>query len=677
MLVPLEEIAADRVIGGVAVRHHGVYRAAASSSCQKKYSIGVTARPWHFSAMAHDTDLSLAADFPLARREEWLKLVDGVLKGAPFEKRLVSKTYDGLTIAPLYAPDTTSRPLAARPGGAPWQVLQRVDHPDPGVANAEARHDLENGATGLVLVFAGAVGANGYGIASDRASLAKVLDDIRPEAGISIELQLSPESKDAATALAAIIKERGIAPAATDIRFGFDPLGAMATGSAPAGWPAVAPHFAKAVQDLAALGFRGPFAVADGRVVHNAGGSETQELAYVLAVAVSYLRALEAGGMTLDAARQAIFFRLSADADQVLSIAKFRAARKLWARIEEACGLAAGHVFISAETAWRMMTKYDPWVNMLRGTIAVFAAGVGGADAVTVLPCTNALGLPDRFARRVARNTQLILLEESNLARVADPAAGAGGVEELTKLLCSGAWSLFQEIEKAGDIWSALGSGLLQKKVAAVVAAREKAIATRKEPLTGISEFPNIHESPVSVLPVPPVAAKAPGSPLVEPLKPIRIAEPFERLREASDRQLARAGARPKIFLANLGRIAEFNARATFAKNFFEAGGIEAVSNDGFATADGKTDLPALVAAFKASGAKLACLCSSGKVYPVEAAETAKALAGAGAMQVYLAGRPGDLEAALKEAGVKDFIFVGCDALKMLRAVHETIGLHA
>jgi len=421
-------------------------------------------------------------------------------------------------------------------------------------------------------------------------------------------------------------------------------------------------------------GFRGPFAVADGRVVHNAGGSETQELAYVLSVAVSYLRTLVQSGMTLEAARRAIFLRLSADADQIITIAKFRAARKLWARIEEACGLAPEHIFISAETAWRMMTKHDPWVNMLRGTIAVFAAGVGGADAVTVLPCTNALGLPDRFARRIARNTQLILLEESNLARVADPAAGSGGVEELTKQLCSGAWSLFQEIEKTGGIWNALQSGLLQKKVAAVVATRDKAIATRKEPLTGISEFPNIHESPVSVLPVPPAAPKA-GKTAVEPLKPIRLSESFERLRDASDRAFAQAGARPKIFLANLGRIAEFNARATFAKNFFEAGGVEAVSNDGFAGEDGKTDLAALVAAFKASGAKLACLCSSDKVYPVEAVAAAQALAAAGATTIYLAGRAGDLEAALKEAGVKNFIFVGCDALATLGAALELIGL--
>jgi methylmalonyl-CoA mutase len=625
--------------------------------------------------MAQDTDLKLAADFPPARREEWLKLVDGVLKGAPFEKRLVSKTYDGLTIEPLYPPNSGSRPLAARPAGAPWQIMQRVDHPDPAAANAEALHDLENGANGLMLAFAGAVGANGYGISPDQAALTKVLDGVQLDAGISLELQMSPPAKDAAAHLAAILKARGAAPAGVDIRFGFDPIGAMATGWGGAGWPEVAPHFAAAVTDLAAQGFRGPFAVADGRVIHNAGGSETQELAYVLAVAAAYLRALEGAGMSLDAARRAIFLRLAADADQIMSIAKFRAARKLWARVEEACGLSPAPVFISAETAWRMMTRRDPWVNMLRGTIAVFAAGIGGANAVTVLPCTNALGLPDRFARRTARNTQLILLEESNLARVADPAAGSGGVEEMTKQLCAGAWALFQEIEKVGGLWAALQSGLVQTKVAAVVAAREKAIASRKEPVTGVSEFPNIFETPVSVLPVAPVAAAGHGSPLVEPLKPIRLAEPFEKLREASDRALSETGARPKIFLANLGRIADFNARAMFAKNFFEAGGIETVSNDGFAGEDGKTDLAALIAAFKASGAKLACLCSSDKVYPLEATEAAKALAGAGAKSVYLAGRPGEIEAALKDVGVKDFVFLGCDLLAMLSAAQERLGL--
>ncbi len=188
-------------------------------------------------------------------------------------------------------------------------------------------------------------------------------------------------------------------------------------------------------------GFRGPFAVADARVIHNAGGSEAQELAYALATALAYWRALEAGGVSLDDARRMIFFRLSADADQFMTMAKFRALRKLWARMEEAAGLAPKPAFIAAETAWRMMTQRDPYVNMLRVTIAAFAAGLGGANAITVLPFTAALGLPDAFARRVARNTQLVLLEESNLAKVADPAAGSGGIEDLTDQLCRAAWT--------------------------------------------------------------------------------------------------------------------------------------------------------------------------------------------------------------------------------------------
>ncbi len=211
--------------------------------------------------------------------------------------------------------------------------------------------------------------------------------------------------------------------------------------------------------------------------------------------------------MPLDAARGMIYFRLAADADEFLTIAKFRALRKLWARVEDACGLAPKPAYVAAETAWRMMTKRDPYVNMLRTTIAVTAAGVGGADSITVLPHTAALGLPDAFARRVARNTQLILLEESNLAKVADPAAGSGAIEDLTGKLCAAAWAQFQEIEKAGGAWAALERGLVQKNVAAVRAERQKAAARRKDALTGTSDFPNLHEKPAAVLDVAPVAA--------------------------------------------------------------------------------------------------------------------------------------------------------------------------
>jgi methylmalonyl-CoA mutase len=313
------------------------------------------------------------------------------------------------------------------------------------------------------------------------------------------------------------------------------------------------------------------------------------------------------------------------------------------------------------------MTRRDPYVNMLRATIAVFSAGLGGADAIAVLPFTRALGLSDRFARRVARNTQLVLLEEANLAKVADPAAGSGGIEDLTEELCRAAWSLFQEIERAGGVWAALEAGLIQQKVAAVRTQREAAVARRKDVLTGTSEFPDLAEAPVAVLDVPPVAlAPYPAALTFEPMKAIRLAEPFEALRDASDRVLAQTGARPKIFLANLGTLAEFAARATFAKNFFEAGGIEAVSNDGFANQDES------IAAFRASGVKLACLCSSDGVYAREATAVARALTTAGA-HVYLAGRPGKLEAALKEAGVQSFVYVGCDALATLKAIHGIV----
>jgi methylmalonyl-CoA mutase len=360
-----------------------------------------------------------------------------------------------------------------------------------------------------------------------------------------------------------------------------------------------------------------------------------------------------------------IFFRLAADADQFLTIAKFRALRKLWARIETACGLTPEPAFISAETAWRMMTKRDPWVNLLRTTMATFSAGMGGANAISALPFTAALGLPDRFARRLARNLQLILLEESNLAKVTDPAAGSGGIESLTEQLCKAAWSLFQDIESAGGLFDALQAGRFQRKVSEVRAAREAAVAHRKDMLTGATEFPNIDELPVAVLDTPP-AAPTTANATIEPLRPIRLAEPFEQLREASDRLLARDGIRPKIFLANLGKAADFTARATFAKNFFESGGIQAVINDGF-TSPGE-----MAAAFKTSGARLACLCSSDATYARDAAEAARTLASAGAEHIYLAGRP---QEQLKAAGVGTFIYAGGDALATLRAAHGILGL--
>ncbi len=607
------------------------------------------------------TDLALASEFPSATRAQWLKLVDGLLKGVPFDKKLVSKTYDGLKIEPLYQRRAYTHVLTGRAPGAPWQIMARVDHPDPKEANRQALDDLENGANGLVLVCPGAIGAGGFGIDVSADGIAKILDGIYLDVGAPIEFMLTREAKDLPAHVAALVKKRGLDPAACDLRIGFDPIGLMAAGSSvPIPWNEIAPLFARMTRTLSDEGFRGPFAVADARVVHNAGGSEAQELAYALAVAVGYWRALEAGGVALDDARRMIFFRLSADADQFMTMAKFRALRKLWARVEEASGLAPQPAFIAAETAWRMMTQRDPYVNMLRVTIATFAAGLGGANAVTVLPFTAALGLPDGFARRVARNTQLILLEESNLAKVMDPAAGSGGIEAITDALCQTAWSLFQGIEKAGGVAAALLSGLIQEQIADVRTARERAIATRRDPLTGTSEFPHLAENAVKVLQPAPSIPKASSA---NALPCIRLAQPFEALRDASDAMLKNGGVRPKVFLATLGTPADNIARTTFAKNFFEAGGIEAVE---FSNGD-------LAAAFKASGSALACLCSSDEIYAREAEDAARALSAAGAKQVYLAGRPGDLAEALKQAGVQSYVFAGCNVLAELQSAYEAL----
>ncbi|MBI1205062.1 MAG: methylmalonyl-CoA mutase [Rhodopseudomonas sp.] len=611
--------------------------------------------------------LALAAEFPATDATQWRQLVDAALKGADFDKRLVSKTYDGLRIEPLYPRAVGTTAIAAREPAAAWSVMQRADHPDPKAANAQALHDLENGATGLTLVMTGSVGAYGFGLDGSEAAFRQSLDGVWLDA-VPIELDLSTQTKEAGLNLAAVVKSLGVAPAATQIRFGHDPLGLMArAGVMPRPWHETVTLLNSIVDRLASQGFSGPFAVADGRSVHAAGGSEAQELAFVLGNAVAYLRTFEQGGIALDAARKLIFFRLAADADQFVTIAKFRALRKLWARVEQACGLTPQPAFVSAETAWRMMTQRDADVNMLRTTIAVAAAGLGGADAIAVLPHTAALGLPDRLARRIARNTQIILLEESHLAKVSDPAAGSGGIEALTAQLCAAAWPLFQEIEAAGGAADAIAQGVIQKKVAATRAAHQAAVARRKEALIGTSDYPNLGERRGAVLDVAPSATMdTVATPAFEPLPRIRLAEPFETMRDKSDSMLAKSGARPKVFLATLGKLSDFTARAMFAKNFYEAGGIEAITSDGY------KDQAAMIAAFKASGTKLACLCGSDTAYAEQAVDAAKALTEAGAV-VHLAGRPGELETALKIVGVNTFIYVGCDVLSTLQGSYDNL----
>ncbi|MFB6501300.1 MULTISPECIES: methylmalonyl-CoA mutase small subunit [unclassified Streptomyces] len=604
--------------------------------------------------------LSLAAEFPAPAHEQWQRLVEGVLRksgkevaGTAAEEALSTTVEDGLITRPLY----TSRdgaPDAGYPGFAPftrggtaegnaaggWDVRQRHTLADPARLNEAVLADLENGVTSLWLTVGGSGGVPVSGLAR---ALDGVLLDLAP-----VVLDAGSELDAAATELLRIAAERGVDAPALRGNLGADPFALAARdGTAPDSSDAVrwALRCAREFPGLRAL-------TVDALPYHEAGGSAAEELGASLATGVAVLRDLTEAGLTVEQACGQLEFRYAATADQFLTIAKLRAARRLWSRVAEVCGAAgAGAQRQHAVTSSVMMTRRDPWVNMLRTTLACLGAGVGGAGSVTVLPFDHALGLPDAFARRIARNTSTILLEESHLAQVIDPAGGSWYVERLTAELADAAWSFFQEIERSGGQAAALRSGMIRERLAATWAARRKDLARRKEPITGVSEFPLLAERPVE-REAAPVAPVAPGG-----LPRVRRDEAFEALRARSDAHLAATGQRPKVFLAALGPAAAHTARASFAANLFRAGGIEPVHDPV------SVDAATAAGAFSASGATVACLCSSDALYAEQAAAVAGALRSAGAQRVFLAGRPGE------HAGVDEYVFAGSDVVAVLSSL--------
>jgi methylmalonyl-CoA mutase len=302
----------------------------------------------------------------------------------------------------------------------------------------------------------------------------------------------------------------------------------------------------------------------------------------------------------------------------------------------------------------------------MRGAAAAFSAGLGGADSVSILPHTLAAGLPDGLARRLARNAQLILLRESNLGFVSDPAAGAGAFEALTQALCDKAWRLFQEIEGQGGLPSALASGAFQGQVAASAAALVRDAARLKAPITGVSAHADLAEPPAELAvgaPEREAFAHAQGA-----MAPVRLAEPFERLRDLSDAFLRSTGARPKVYLAALGPEARHRRRVQFVRGWLEVGGFEAVYDGETPTAE------AGLARGKESGALLVCLCGSDDAYAEQAEAFAKAFKASDVKGIALAGRPGEFERAWRAAGVEEFIFAGGDAVATLQSLYRRIG---
>jgi methylmalonyl-CoA mutase len=585
--------------------------------------------------MTHD--FTLASGFDDPDMSAWQALAQKALKGAPLD-RLTATTYDGIAIKPLYTADDVSNPDAGLPAPArdvflPWDIRQTVLDPDPIAANQIALADLERGVSSIEFLISGgtAKGVNARSVTDYGALTKGILTSL---ATIALDGNANMLGHARALSKAIPITDRPLAK----IAFNLDPMAQVMRGGA-AFTLGQAAEFAK--ETLASF----PAATAlraDGRPVHEGGGSACQELAVLIASGIAHLKAGQAAGLTAAQVNQTLLFTLSIGPDVVLEIAKLKAARRLWARVLGACGVTAP-MKLQAVTSARMHSVADPWTNIVRATCAAFAAGAGGADIVTVLPFTSAYALADEQARRIARNTQLILQEESHLGTVADPAAGAWAMEAISEDFARVAWGLMQEIEGAGGLEAALGEGLVQDWVATTRAARERDIAKRKTALVGVSVFPNLGEAMA-----PPLSVADEGG----SLPPMRLSAPFEALR-----------AKPNgvIFLATMGPITKFNARSGFAKNAFEAGGIKALGGDDVHTGD-----QAIVAAFTKSGARIVCLCGDDEIYQVRAAPLAQALKFAGAKTVWLAGKG-------TYHGVDRRIFAGADILAELTFAHQTL----
>lgn len=577
------------------------------------------------------------------------------------ERLLDTPTYEGFDVRPLYtALDEVAEPPL--PGDWPfvrgadrtrdvlagWKVAEEFPAPGSGdtvpEVNAAVLAALVDGVSALVL----RVGDDGIA-AQD---LDRVLEGVYLELA-PVLIEAGADYRDAAAALIALVAGADDARrAGMSIDLGADPLTAEFSGRR-------APDIEQVLSTAGALaGKPGVRAIlVDGPAFHDRGASAGWELAAAIAAGVEYLRLLTGSGLAVGDALGQIAFRLVADDDQFMTIAKFRAARQIWARVAEVAGHpAGGAATLHAVTSAAMMTTRDPWVNMLRTTVAAFAAGVGGADTVEVLPFDSAIpgghpGSSPEFSRRIARNTQLLLLEESHIGRVMDPAGGSWYVEDLTGTLAAQAWSHFQDIEARGGFAQAREH--IAEQVEVVRSRRADDIAHRRTAVTGVNEFPNLDEGPLS-------QEVLPGG--VE-----RYAAAFEELRDRSDAHLARSGTRPRVLLLPLGPLAENNIRATFAANLLASGGIEAVN-------PGTVEASTTAGAIAEAGTPVAVICGTDARYGLEVAGVVDAARAAGCRLVYLAGAEKAVADLPAEQRPDAYLTAKVDAVEALSALLTRLG---
>ncbi len=704
---------------------------------------------------------SMFSDFHIPTYEEWRKAAEATLKGAPFEKRLVTKTYEEIDIQPLYQQADSER-LPHKdflPGFSPylrgteplsyrlksWDVSQEITYGKPEAFNQALRDDMENGQDAINLALDRAtlfgldvdqadaedIGFGGVSISS-LDDLGKALDRIDLER-VPLFVQAGASGLPIGALLLALLQKQARSAEMLTGCIGADPLSMLAQeGSLEHSLKGAYEDMANLTTWAAANAPKLQTILAQGHGYHNGGASATQELAFTLATAVEYVRELNSRGLAIDEIAPRVRLGLSLGSNFFMEIAKLRAGRLLWAKIIKEFGgdETSQKLVIHARTSTWNKTLYDPYVNMLRTTTEAFSGVVGGCNSMQVGAFDEVIRLPDNFSRRIARNTHTILREECSLPNTVDPAGGSWYVESLTDSIARKSWELFREVERQGGMFKALQAGFPQQQLTTVANKRQDAYARRKDIFIGTNMYANVAEkllepssrrdpdtfksertaslkeyremideewrdsalkklskaSPNKEIVKAAIHAAAGGATLgeiyqtlhadepaetgVEPIKTHRGAEPYEALRRATEAYETKTGARPKVFLANMGPIPQHKARADFSTGFLQVAAFDVITNDGFATPE-----EAAEAALE-SEAPVVVICSTDKTYPEVVPPLTKKIKEARPdTVVLLAGYPTDQVEDHKKAGVDDFIHLRANCYELLSNLQKKVGV--
>ena len=616
---------------------------------------------------------NLFTEFPPVSTQQWMDKVTADLKGADFNRKLVWKTNEGIDVQPFYRAESLENLdyLNSLPGEFPyvrgtkknnneWLVRQSIVVKDFAEANKKALNYLMRGVDSLAFVFNECVEIT-------VADLSVLLKDVCLEA-VEVNFVCKCCSCKVAKVFAEFIKQSNYDPKTVRASVEYDPFGKYAlTGRFKKGQDFAVEKAIESINATAELTKFKTLAV-NGKNFGNAGSSIVQELAYSLALGAEYLTTLTEKGLEVDAVAKKMKFNLSVSANYFLEIAKLRAARLLWAQIVKAYGPkcdCSAKMTIHAETGSWNKTVYDAYVNMLRTQTEAMSASLGGADSITVLPFNAAYEESNEFSDRIARNQQLLLKEESHFSKIADPAAGSYYIEELTASIADQAWKLFLEVQEKGGYLAALSEGFIQAEIKKMAGKRDMNIATRRENLLGVNQFPNFTEKiegdvEASVFAPADLTSEEAE---IETLKPYRGAQAFEALRYKTD-VYAKNNKRPLAFMMPVGNLGMRKARAQFACNFFAVAGFDVLDNNGFKTVEEGWK------AAQEAGAQIVVICSSDDEYAELAPAAFEAIAGKAIFVV--AGAPACTD-ELKAKGISNFISVKSNLLAELSSYQNQL----